>query len=94
MALDDYKHQTVRDDEQDYPSEGEWEYVVHDCHTPSMDEVKSRNASVETVWRCGNCGHRWKLINHTKHGTFGVATGQSTLVWRRITPIKDHEQKD
>lgn len=87
MATENHQYQVVRDDEKDFPSDGEWE-VVHDCHTPSMIEIKTKNAAVGTTWKCGGlvgCGDQWKLILHAKHGTF-VGNGQDQLQWIRITP--------
>jgi hypothetical protein len=96
MATEDNKHQPVREgDDVDEPSGGEWEYFVHDCRTPSLAEIQTRNAAVGTVWKCGDCGNRWKLINHTKHRSTVLSAPDQLLVWRRISPIKEdgEEQK-
>jgi hypothetical protein len=90
MATEDYKYQLVRDDEKDYPSEGEWEYLVHDCHTPSKSEINTQAAAAGTVWKCGNCSNRWRLISRklqSRHPLMG--SDQEELQWIRITPIKD-----
>jgi hypothetical protein len=93
MATEDGKYQVVREDDQDYPSGGEWEYVVHDCRTPSLVEITSQGAAVGTVWKCGNCSHRWKLINHTIKGINHplIGSDREQLQWIRITPIKNED---
>lgn len=87
MAIEDSKYQSVRpgavDDE---PSEGTWEYWVHDCVTPSMTEIEAKKAAAGTVWKCGNCSNQWKLNLHTRHMTPDAAE----LQWIRITPIKEN----
>lgn len=91
MATEDGKYQVVREDDQDYPSGGEWEYVVHDCRTPSLVEITSQGAAVGTVWKCGNCSHRWKLLIR-KNSTRNPLSGSTEeLQWVRITPIKDED---
>jgi hypothetical protein len=93
MSAEDYKHQVVEDDE-DGPevssADGTWETLVHDCRVPKLSEIVEKKAAVNSVWSCNNCGDRWKLINHTKHGTLAALEGKATLVWRRITP-KDED---
>ncbi len=84
MATENAKYHVVGDD-MDVPSEGTWEVIVDDCNTPNSAEIKNRNAAVGTIWLCGGCGDRWKLVLHAKRGTF-VGNGQDELQWIRITP--------
>lgn len=93
MAIEDYKHQSLREGSDQPESNGEWEVVVHDCSTPSLDEVRDKHASVNSIWRCGGCGHKWKLINHTKHNSMAALAKENVLVWRRITPVNEGENE-
>jgi hypothetical protein len=83
MAAKDSKYQGVRDDQ--HPSEGTWVQVVHDCVTPSQSEIAAKAAAVNTIWSCGNCSDKWKLILHGQQGSFGGVT-KTELTWVRITP--------
>lgn len=92
MAIDNGKYQSVRDEETDYPSDGSWMVLVHDCHTPSLIEIRDKQATVGTIWKC-TCGDRWKLALHTsqERGRSGQPMPSTEkLQWIRITP-KDEE---
>lgn len=90
MAIEDSKYQPVRNgDDVEEPSEGTWEYVVHDCHTPNMVEILTRKAAAGTIWKCGSCGNQWKLNLHNKNMT-PLRPSTSVLHWIRITPIKEN----
>lgn len=92
MAIEDSKYQAVRSgDDVEELSEGTWEYVVHDCHTPSMAEILVQKAAAGTIWKCGNCHNQWKLTLHTKNMT-PLSSATSSLRWIRITPIKENEE--
>lgn len=94
MATDDHRFQKVRDEtkeEQGCPSEGEWVTLIHDCYTPSIQEIEDRGAAVGTVWRCGGdkgCGDAWKLISRPTQSSHGPIS-PVILQWTRITPHPD-----
>lgn len=98
MATDDRKYQAVRDEtkgEQGCPSQGEWIAVIHDCFTPSIQEIEAKNAAVGTTWRCGSCEDIWKLGTHTpaKNSGFSVGVKPTVLQWIRITPKPGNDQE-
>lgn len=93
MATEDHKYQPVREGSEEIPSsEGEWEYFVHDCNTPTYDEIEARAAAVGTIWKCGHCANRWKLATRNRNGGQAFTTRDDILTWIRITPIKDDEK--
>lgn len=92
MPIEDNKYQKVRPGGE---SKGEWLVVIHDCQTPSLDEIRQRKAAVGTIWKCEGdsetlaCGDRWKLITRGNN----AFSGTSELHWVRITSHPDNDEE-
>ena len=43
---------------------GHWESVEHRCAVPDGAEIRAYAAGVGSIWACGACAARWRLIAH------------------------------
>ncbi|HVK25200.1 MAG TPA: hypothetical protein VM677_27910 [Actinokineospora sp.] len=47
-----------------------WVEMVHDCPTPSTEEIRRAEAHKGSVWECDNCRTRWRLRQVRDHGAW------------------------